>query len=276
MDVHFPNYTIRHPADLCIASDIDDIDHTGDPIDATDANTFEILSQEQAQDHSFHPVTPECGLSSGPRLSTPPLDNPIEPNPKVCNSETRPTVFIKSFPCGHPGTPVTGTSQTSPFESAHNGLGNSEWAPFESQCDWKIVRWAKMEGPTSTALMELLAIPEVWEYSQTFYSITDVQYKVVEKLGLSYSTSNKLNGIIDKALPGPPPFQCVNVSVRGKELEFHYRKIITSIQSLFSKPEFAQDLIYVPEQHYTDTTWTCCVYNKMHTGDWWWSVQVCN
>ena len=54
-------------------------------------------------------------------------------------------------------------------------------------------------------------------------------WKVVEKLGLSYSTSQELNNIIDKALPGPPSFQCINLSVGSKDLEFHYREILPSI-----------------------------------------------
>ncbi|KAF8259177.1 hypothetical protein EI94DRAFT_1780739 [Lactarius quietus] len=98
--------------------------------------------------------------------------------------------------------------------------------------------------------MELLAIPEV-----------------VEKLGLSYSTSKELNTIIDSVLPSPPPFQCMNLSVGGEELEFHYHEIIPN-------PEFAWNLIYAPEWHYTNAEQTCCVYNEMHTSDWWWFIQM--
>jgi hypothetical protein len=36
-----------------------------------------------------------------------------------------------------------------------------------------------------------------------------------------------------------------------------------------------QDLVFAPERHYTDPERTCCIYNEMHTGDWWWAVQVC-
>ena len=99
-------------------------------------------------------------------------------------------------------------------------------------------------------------------------------WKVVEKLGLSYSTSQELNNIIDKALPGPPSFQCINLSVGSKDLEFHYREIIPSIRSLFGYPDFAHELICAPEWHYTNAERMCRIYNKMHTSDWWWSVQV--
>lgn len=39
-------------------------------------------------------------------------------------------------------------------------------------------------------------------------------------------------------------------------------------------PGFKDDLIFAPEQHFTDNERTCRVYNEMHTGEWWWSVQV--
>ncbi|KAF8264339.1 hypothetical protein EI94DRAFT_1805975 [Lactarius quietus] len=55
----------------------------------------------------------------------------------------------------------------------------SIWSPFRSQCDWELTHWAKMRGPTSSAMEELLAIPEV-----------------IEKLRLSYSSTKELNDII--------------------------------------------------------------------------------
>ena len=36
--------------------------------------------------------------------------------------------------------------------------GPSEWSPFSSQLDWEVARWAKLRGPGSTALSELLQI----------------------------------------------------------------------------------------------------------------------
>jgi hypothetical protein len=75
-------------------------------------------------------------------------------------------------------------------------------------------------------------------------------------------------------LTGPPEFLCQELTVGCEHLEFHYRNIIECIWALFGNPEFARDLVFAPEQHYTDSTKTCCVYDEMHTGDWWWSVQV--
>ncbi|KAH9013981.1 hypothetical protein EDB85DRAFT_1851431, partial [Lactarius pseudohatsudake] len=59
-----------------------------------------------------------------------------------------------------------------------------------------------------------------------------------------------------------------------EHLQFHYREIIPSIQAIFGNPEFARELVFAPERHYTDAKRTCRVYNEMYTADWWWSVQV--
>ncbi|KAH8979571.1 hypothetical protein EDB86DRAFT_2814449, partial [Lactarius hatsudake] len=46
------------------------------------------------------------------------------------------------------------------------------------------------------------------------------------------------------------------------------------IWTLFGNPEFAHDLVFAPERHYTDSTQTCRIYDEMYMGDWWWSVQT--
>ena len=60
----------------------------------------------------------------------------------------------------------------------------------------------------------------------------------------------------------------------GENLEFHHRDIILCVRSLFGNPEFTQDLIVAPERHYTNAERSCRIYDELHTGDWWWSVQV--
>jgi hypothetical protein len=97
--------------------------------------------------------------------------------------------------------------------------------------------------------------------------------KVVDSLGLSFNTVRELNAIIDR-LPGRSTFQCKLVKIGEETLEFYYRDIVECIRLLYGNPSFAQDLAFVPERHYTSHERNCRVYNEMHTGDWWWSVQV--
>ncbi len=151
----FSWYTTGHCADPRITDSGNvGLDHMDDPADIADANAFEIITQDQ----NFGPVTLEHSPPRGCLLSMP-LPDTIEPETR--NSEARSSLFIDRFPHGHPGAPVSGIGQASIFEATCNGLGDSIWAPFRSQCDWEIARWAKMRGPTSTAVTELLAIPEV-------------------------------------------------------------------------------------------------------------------
>jgi len=71
--------------------------------------------------------------------------------------------------------------------------------------------------------------------------------KVVEGLGLSYKTENKLNSIINNNLPGCPPFKTQELVIRGECLEFHYQEILPSIQAIFGNLELAHDMVFAPE-----------------------------
>jgi len=85
----------------------------------------------------------------------------------------------------------------------------------------------------------------------------------------------ELNNIIDNKLPGRrPPFRCKVLMIGNERLEFYCRDIIECIRSLYGDPEFVQDLVFAPERHYTSAERTSRIYNEMHTGDWWWTVQV--
>lgn len=135
-----------------------------DNADSTDADVFEILSQS----NSVHPtVYPELDPSNGELSSAPPPESASQLviQPELGNLETGVTPVIERFPHGRPGAPVVGAPQgPSVYESARDVLGESLWAPFQSQRDWEIACWAKMRGPTSSAMTELLAIPGVCVY----------------------------------------------------------------------------------------------------------------
>lgn len=101
-----------------------------------------------------------------------------------------------------------------------------------------------------------------------------IPQKVVKRLELTYKTANELNKIIDQELPGHPPFKSQQLVIGGKSIQFHYCNIIPCIWALFGEPEFAGKLVFAPEKHYANHAKTCRVFNEMHTGNWWWSVQV--
>ncbi|KAH9952382.1 hypothetical protein BC827DRAFT_1262644 [Russula dissimulans] len=143
------------------------------------------------------------------------------------------------------------------YEAHQSISGDSIWAPFYSESDWELARWAKMQGPSASAITKLLAIPGV-----------------VDMLGLSYRTADELNAIIDRNLPGYPSFKSSVIEIGGENLQFYHRDILPCIWAMYGNPEFAHNLVFAPERHYLNSEQTRCVYSEMHTGEWWWSVQT--
>ncbi|KAN0142113.1 hypothetical protein V8E53_000575 [Lactarius tabidus] len=234
--------------------DTHSIDDNEDLVDEANAEVLEALVQDSSAPPTTHPelVSRDTAQSS----ALPPENGHTGTADSETNELSRSDVVVDRFPFGCPGAPMSGMhGSSSVYEATREELGDSVWAPFKSQCDWEFARWAKMRGPTSTAVTELLAIPEF-----------------AQKLGLSYCTSDELNKIID-TLPAPPPFETNELVIGGEHLQFHSRNIILCVKALFRNPEFAEDLILAPERHYTNISRTCRVYNELHTGDWWWSVQ---
>ena len=151
------------------AADVADTDIPADPMDSTDADLLEEIGNGQPS-----PTIPQQGqpveaqtpnhATPPPIESQPPSPAPIHHTEPDANSlDTTPAqVFVKRFPFGSPGAPITGAHQgTTIYKSNHKVFGESIWAPFHSECDWEIARWAKMRGPSSSAMEELLAIPSV-------------------------------------------------------------------------------------------------------------------
>ncbi|KAF9787519.1 hypothetical protein BJ322DRAFT_1003262 [Thelephora terrestris] len=135
--------------------------------------------------------------------------------------------------------------------------GPSEWAPFSTQLEWEVARWAKLRGPSSTALSELLQINGL-----------------SRALGLSFSNSEELNKIIDKKLPnGLPQFVREEVEIAGEKYEFYHRDILECIRALYGDPEIAEFLVHAPEEHYTGPDKKCRIFSEMNSGKWWWTRQ---
>ena len=82
------------------------------------------------------------------------------------------------------------------------------------------------------------------------------------------------NALVD-SLPSPRPrFQRDEVVIDGQAFDVYFRDVIECIRALYSEPEFAPHLVFLPERHYSDTDETLRLYHDMHTGKWWWAAQV--
>ncbi|KAH9972923.1 hypothetical protein BJV77DRAFT_968508 [Russula vinacea] len=234
-----------------------DPDEAIDDDDIADANTYEALSRIQDPPASN-------SITQVPSTDAPPLPPPPPSDPDygiAASCETVSPIVVDPFSSGDAGTPITDNQLSHVDHDSMQSMRESPcqniWAPFNSQCDWEVTHWAKTHGSTSSAVTGLLAIPEV-----------------VEKLGLSYRNVNELNKIIDQALPGRPTFKRKELIIDGQSQELYFREIIPCIRSLYGDPRLVHDLVFAPERHYTDETRTCRIYNEMHTGNWWWLVQL--
>ncbi|KAF5345632.1 hypothetical protein D9758_015168 [Tetrapyrgos nigripes] len=240
--------------------------------DCDDSDEEDEAQDEQYEDHWEPRIDIGPHSHTGDRLPSPELlfpDGMLEetvplPNarpPPVAHSGARTREpYVKPYPDPRAGTPLSSqTLYIGDNQQYRERLGDRSniWAPFQSEMDWRIAKWAKMRGPSSTAFDELLAIQGVYE-----------------KLGLSYCNAIDLNKIIDNKLPnGRPPFQREEVIVQGHTLEVYFRDILQCVRALYGDADFSEYLKYAPEQHFDDST--CCeqLYHDMHTGRWWWSTQ---
>lgn len=74
------------------------------------------------------------------------------------------TPTVVKYPGTKAGAPVSQTGDgfhRYGTDLGAGGTGDNIWAPFESKIDWEFVRWAKLRGPGSTAVTELLGIEGV-------------------------------------------------------------------------------------------------------------------
>ncbi|KAI0037965.1 hypothetical protein FA95DRAFT_1459796, partial [Auriscalpium vulgare] len=167
----------------------------------------------------------------------------------------------KVFPFGEQAGAILEDGAAATYDRYRDLVGDPEgvdnpYAPFRSKLEWEIARWAKLRGPTSTAFTELLKIEGV-----------------AERLDLSFTTSKKLNEIIDAQLPKRPAFRCEEIELDGEVYEVYLRDAMEVVRALYSNPEFLSSMAFAPEHHYADDDAETRMYSEMNTGDWWWAIQ---
>lgn len=72
-------------------------------------------------------------------------------------------IVIVPYPDAHAGMPTDGppAHDSNTIYGFEAGNPDNIYAPFTSQMDWDVAKWAKLRGPSSTAFTELLAIDGV-------------------------------------------------------------------------------------------------------------------
>jgi hypothetical protein len=136
-----------------------------DPADVMDADAFEALSRGDTSPMATNPDQ-QASLEDPDQQS-------IEINSDNSDAPTASTVTIEQFSFGSPGAPIPGMPPGPSTYESQVTLAASVWAPFRSQCDWDLARWAKMRSPTSSAVTDLLAIPTVWSLYHAFITASN-------------------------------------------------------------------------------------------------------
>lgn len=132
--------------------------NSASPANVTDANAFQEVSQGDV-----HLITPDQIP-----VDRPPSDilEDLAEQPETIEFDSyfleTSSVVIDVFPFGNPGAAIPGMPPGSSFyEPSQATQGDSIWAPFQSKRDWDMARWVKTHSTTSSAVAELLAMPEV-------------------------------------------------------------------------------------------------------------------
>lgn len=227
----------------------------------TITHTLPIFSQDFANflpDPAFH--------DSGDIEDIDPCFEGLPDGSAFVQARLRKKVYVKTFATKYPTTQA-GTSIPKPtgitptqyttYGKRKDPKKSNIYAPFNSQTDWEMARWAKLNSSSTTAITELLGISGLHE-----------------KLGLSYKNSKDLNKIIDTQMPTVrPKFKKLELELGGHIHVLYYRDIIACVRALYGAPEYTQYLVFLPEQHFEDKAQKSRMYHDMHTGRWWWYTQ---
>ena len=171
------------------------------------------------------------------------------------------------------GLPDSGQPQLPP-----GAEGPNPYAPFTSELEWRIARWAVLDGIGHSSLDRLLSIPGVsLGHSNKSYT-NDLFLQVVEKLGLSYHNTRSLHQTIDNDIPERAgtwrtdeiffnDFPDIVYTVRSRDP-------LEAIQGLWGDPVLSQHIIYRSKKIFSDKNCQNRIYTEVWTGKWWAAIQV--
>ncbi|THH00887.1 hypothetical protein EW026_g1714 [Hermanssonia centrifuga] len=242
---------VSHPTGAGLHIPLDNSTNSEGPnyysVDIPDYDSHARLRLERALHQKVHIQT----------FCTQALPETVESQPPAEATPQPGAAISSSLQGGIPPSPSGyGLYEAELHQADSDGGSNMDYAPFTSKLEWEVARWAKLRGPGSTALTDLLSIEGVHE-----------------KLGLSFKNSRELNRIIDGLPAQRPQFKREEIVVAGESYDVHFRDIIECVRALYGDPEFARHLVFLPERHYADADHTKRLYHDMHTGNWWWAIQ---
>ena len=108
-----------------------------------------------------------------PPSSPPPSQTSTNAGRQNVENNLRQPVFVEKYTSKYPdsyaGCPLPNTARSATsFAQYGSKIADSDknpYAPFANKINWDIAKWAKLRGPVSNSLAELLAIEGVSSYS---------------------------------------------------------------------------------------------------------------
>lgn len=140
----------------------EDEEHEGDDSDSD-------VEDHKGAEHVWEPVRPHPPPPGSPmNVDSDPDTSSASANPNAPAHNGQENIreapsHIDHFG-GQAGAPITNATQNSGYNAYAQTVDKSQtnpWAPFASQVDWEVARWAKLRGSGSTAFSDLLAIEGV-------------------------------------------------------------------------------------------------------------------
>ena len=159
-DYHEDDFNLQNDDGLDTMGDSEPRERDDDLADDSSAEDEDEDSESIFEPvHHLHPPLPlpDDIHDDRPRTLSPPA---AEQDAQV--EENRQKIYVEKFTRGHAGAP-TKLDEISDNNRYKNSLRDPHnlYAPFASKVDWDFARWAKLRGPSSTAVSELLAVDGV-------------------------------------------------------------------------------------------------------------------
>lgn len=140
-------------------------DLDSDESDEDDGTGCAFDDDERGDWEPYDPRAPSPELTFPDGFFDEPLQLPHSRVPPPAASTSLREPFVCRYPDPHAGAPIPSQDELiderSKYHSTLRGVSTNPWAPFHSEIDWKIAQWAKLRGPSLTALTELLQIDGV-------------------------------------------------------------------------------------------------------------------
>jgi hypothetical protein len=105
-----------------------------------------------------------------PALDQDMSDAPWNPSRREAELDLEKHQFVTTYPGGMAGA-IHSKANLGENQKYERQMGEESqenlYAPFTSQLDWEVAKWAKMRGPSSTSFTELMALDGVSRLSGT-------------------------------------------------------------------------------------------------------------